>query len=263
MTSNIGKNIKKIRSLKKLSQAGFAEIFDITRGSVGAYEEGRAEPKIATIIQIANYFGISIDLLLNKELSVSDLYSFDILNKKLDVAHKFTKAPEKAYRKGGIGLVRVDNYLEYVVNYKNKDFVSNLPYIELPVNFKGSSRAFELNGSEMEYNHNGLHHGDILLAALVSPAQFKIGNIYAIVTADGIITRRLQATTTKSIDLIADDPNYPTTSLKKDEILEAWQVKGAYTTYLNPPKMLDERILMLENRMLSLEDKITRPGKKK
>ncbi|MCK5699873.1 MAG: helix-turn-helix transcriptional regulator, partial [Cyclobacteriaceae bacterium] len=58
--SSIGKNIKKIRTVKKLSQAAFAEIFSLARPSVGAYEEVRAEPKVDTIIQIANYFGISV-----------------------------------------------------------------------------------------------------------------------------------------------------------------------------------------------------------
>ena len=72
--SQIGQNIRKIRSAKKLNQTQFAEIFNLTRGSVGAYEEGRAEPKIDTIIQIANYFSLSIDLLLNKEITVNDLF---------------------------------------------------------------------------------------------------------------------------------------------------------------------------------------------
>ncbi|MTI32320.1 helix-turn-helix domain-containing protein, partial [Xanthovirga aplysinae] len=48
--SYIGKNIRKIRSVKKLSQAAFAQLFDLGRATVGAYEEGRAEPKIDTII---------------------------------------------------------------------------------------------------------------------------------------------------------------------------------------------------------------------
>ena len=65
-------NIKKIRSAKKLSQAQFASIFDLNRGSIGAYEEERAEPKVDTIIQIANHFGLSVDLLLNKELTVNE-----------------------------------------------------------------------------------------------------------------------------------------------------------------------------------------------
>ena len=43
--SHFGANIKKIRSIKKLSQSAFADLFSLTRSSVAAYEEGRAEPK--------------------------------------------------------------------------------------------------------------------------------------------------------------------------------------------------------------------------
>ena len=65
--SIFGKNIKKIRSLHQLSQQDFAKLFGISRGSVGSYEEGRAEPKIETLIAISKYFKISIDELLKKE----------------------------------------------------------------------------------------------------------------------------------------------------------------------------------------------------
>ena len=44
--SFFGKNIKKIRSVKSLSQQAFADLFDLKRGTLGAYEEGRSEPKI-------------------------------------------------------------------------------------------------------------------------------------------------------------------------------------------------------------------------
>ncbi|MBC8084861.1 MAG: helix-turn-helix transcriptional regulator, partial [Hymenobacter sp.] len=76
--SYVGKNIRKIRTVKKLSQAAFAELFGLARPSVGAYEEGRSEPKMETLIQIAQHFGLSVDLLLTKELTVNELYNFDI-----------------------------------------------------------------------------------------------------------------------------------------------------------------------------------------
>ncbi len=76
--SFFGKNIRKIRSIKKISQTEFANIFDLSRASVGSYEEGRAEPKIDIINKVANYFSITIDELINKELTVNELYHFDV-----------------------------------------------------------------------------------------------------------------------------------------------------------------------------------------
>lgn len=77
---HFGKNIKKIRSIKKLSQSGFAEIFGITRSSIGAYEEGRAEPKLEIIIKIAKHFSISVDSLVNSEITVNELSNFHLLD---------------------------------------------------------------------------------------------------------------------------------------------------------------------------------------
>ena len=75
--SFFGKNIKKIRGVKGLSQQAFADLFDLKRGTLGAYEEGRSEPKIETIIKIANYFSITIDHMLTAELTVNQLLRFN------------------------------------------------------------------------------------------------------------------------------------------------------------------------------------------
>ena len=74
--SYIGKNIRKIRISKKMTQTEFAELFDLKRTAVGSYEEGRAEPKIDTLIKIADYFKLSLDQLLRKELSINEIFHF-------------------------------------------------------------------------------------------------------------------------------------------------------------------------------------------
>ena len=81
--SYFGKNIRKIRITKKLTQTEFAELFDLKRTAVGSYEEGRAEAKIATVIKIADYFKLSLDQLLRKELTINEIFHFknDLLNK--------------------------------------------------------------------------------------------------------------------------------------------------------------------------------------
>ncbi len=76
--SNIGKNIRKIRTSKGLSQAAFAELFGLTRASVGAYEEGRAEPKLEAIVQIAKYFSFTLDKILMDELTVNEIHQFEL-----------------------------------------------------------------------------------------------------------------------------------------------------------------------------------------
>ena len=80
-------NLKKLRTAKKLSQQKFAELFEMTRSTVGAYEEGRAEPKLDKIIEIAGYFKLSVDQLISKPLTISDIFHLD---KKIN-QNKITK----------------------------------------------------------------------------------------------------------------------------------------------------------------------------
>lgn len=73
--SFFGTNIKKIRQVKGLSQKAFADLFDLNRGVISAYEEGRAEPKIETLLKVAHYFSLDLDDFLTKSLQVNDLAS--------------------------------------------------------------------------------------------------------------------------------------------------------------------------------------------
>jgi len=75
--SKIGKNIRKIRKTKGLSQTEFGELFGLTRGSIGSYEEGRAEPKIDTLLLIAKRFSISVDEITTNDVTVNQLSGFN------------------------------------------------------------------------------------------------------------------------------------------------------------------------------------------
>lgn len=71
--SFFGTNIKKIRQAKDLSQKAFADLFDLNRGVISSYEEGRAEPKIETLLKVANHFNLDLDQLLTEDLQESQL----------------------------------------------------------------------------------------------------------------------------------------------------------------------------------------------
>ncbi len=73
--SFFGTNIKKIRQVKGLSQKAFADLFDLNRGVISSYEEGRAEPKIETILKVASHFNLNLDKLLTETLQVNQLVS--------------------------------------------------------------------------------------------------------------------------------------------------------------------------------------------
>lgn len=259
--SHIGKNIKKIRTVKNISQAVFAEKFDLGRASVGAYEEGRSEPKIETIIAIAQEYSISIDVLLTKELTIDELLHFDIASKKFEQSRRQSPPPadDVLNARQRTAFVPRHKALEYVVSYKSRDFIDGLPWVYIPTELKGEdTRAFELAGSEMEYNHNGLHHGDILFCENTQMAknELKRERVYVVVTKEGIFCSRLQDLHTKQLTFISDDPNYLPREVMRENILEVWRVRGAYSTYLNPPKTIEEKVLKLEKAVEELSRKL-------
>jgi DNA-binding XRE family transcriptional regulator len=75
--SILSRNIKKLRAFKNVNQTEFANLFETKRSSIGAYEEGRAEPKLETLIKITNYFKLSLDDLVKKELTINQITKFD------------------------------------------------------------------------------------------------------------------------------------------------------------------------------------------
>ncbi|SUX46460.1 helix-turn-helix domain-containing protein [Chryseobacterium indoltheticum] len=79
--SFFGANIKTIRQAKGLSQQAFADLFDLTRGVIGAYEEGRSEPKISTLLTVVHYFNLDLDKFLTVPLTVEDLNNPENLEK--------------------------------------------------------------------------------------------------------------------------------------------------------------------------------------
>lgn len=260
--SYIGENIKKIRQVKRISQADFASLFNLARPSVGAYEEGRSEPKIDNIIQIANYFRISIDVLLTRKLTVSEIYSLDLLNEKLNKAHKIKKGEKlkpKTQNREGIGFIKVNEYLDYIVNYNTIDFIQNLNQINLPVRPSKLSRAFEMSGSEMEYHQQGIHHGDILVGEQVSIEKLSsiTGKVVTVVHKNNLTSRRLEKVNKEKMALISDDPNYPSIEIPLLEIFEVWLIKSVFSSYLNPPTLLEEKVLKLEKNFEILNQSLS------
>ncbi len=75
-------NLKKIRQIHNLSQSAFAELLNLNRGVISSYEEQRAQPKIETVLRIAEHFNLSSDELLSAPLTVNRLTKFELENSK-------------------------------------------------------------------------------------------------------------------------------------------------------------------------------------
>ncbi len=64
----LGSNLKHLRKSKGLTQEKLAGKIGVKRSLVGAYEEGRTEPRMQTILNICHYFEIDLDSLISIDL---------------------------------------------------------------------------------------------------------------------------------------------------------------------------------------------------
>lgn len=165
--SKIGKNIQKIRKVKKLSQTAFSELFGLSRTSVGAYEEGRAEPKTDTLIQIAKYFGLSIDSLLTKTIAVNDLYKFSKYDDKFLTDAKPSQGVDRFH------VVMEEVVTHYIEHIGESEFLDGLPSFSLPFLELKNARIFQ---SGQDY--------------LICTPNFSNGaQSYLVVTSSGVVVR--------------------------------------------------------------------------
>lgn len=63
------KNLQILRKNAKISQENLAKQIGLTKANIGFYETGRTEPSINTLIKLADYFGCSVDYLLDHRTS--------------------------------------------------------------------------------------------------------------------------------------------------------------------------------------------------
>ncbi len=60
----LGKNLKRIRTAKGITQGDIVRALGMTRGSVSNIENGKANPTLATIARLAKSMGISVGELM-------------------------------------------------------------------------------------------------------------------------------------------------------------------------------------------------------
>jgi transcriptional regulator with XRE-family HTH domain len=220
--SYFGINIKKLRRLKSLSQTDFADIIGLKRGALGAYEEGRSEPKIETVIQTANNFSISIDGLLTRELSINELLNFDT-NLTTDETQL-----RKAYPK--IPFINKASYSDYVQYYNKDNFISKLPYIEWPVEDTSKTyRFYEVSDLEMSNSEGGLYPKDIILLEKVELSP-EFTPFKALVLYDELKFRNI-GLDNNLITLKAEHPAIEDIVIDKPSIKEVWKLIGYYQKY--------------------------------
>jgi len=214
----VNENIRFLRKKKGWTQEKFSKKIGIKRSLVGAYEEGRSDPRLNNLLKMCEIFEISLDNILKND--VSNLEEDNYL-KPDDQKVKVLSITVDKFGDENIELINHKASAGYLNSYSDFEFIENLPKFQLPfLHFSGTHRAFEIKGDSML----PLTSGSILIGKYVDNIDFlKDGKTYILLTKeDGIVYKRVEVLD-KSLKLISDNKSYEPYVISNNHILEMWE----------------------------------------
>ncbi|MBR2704340.1 MAG: helix-turn-helix transcriptional regulator [Clostridia bacterium] len=96
---SFSENLMRLRKSKGLSQEEFANEIDVTRQTVSKWELGVSTPDMDKLVQMANFFGISVDDLLNSDdatSKVNPIVENTTQNETVDKNESYNPEPKKS-----------------------------------------------------------------------------------------------------------------------------------------------------------------------
>ncbi|MEN9295951.1 MAG: hypothetical protein RJB49_1272 [Bacteroidota bacterium] len=225
MSTFFSQNLRFLRSKmsEKTSQEKLAELLNIKKPTLGSYESGRAEPKYADLISLAEFFNVEVDELLKEDLStripgLSNKPKLRILATTVDQNNE-----------ENIEMVPVKALAGYTASYDDIGFIQELPTFQVPFLPKDKKyRVFPIKGESML----PLQPGSLVFAEYVEDwTSIKDGTICIVVTReDGVVLKQVinHLAERKVLILNSTNKTYDPYPILGSEIQEIWKFAGYF-----------------------------------
>ncbi len=237
----VSENIKYLRKQEGLTQEQMAERLKIKRSLLGAYEEGRADPRINNLVKFSEIFDISIDKLINVKLPDQPSgKNKSAENRKKNNLNILTITVDRN-DKENIELVPQKAAAGYLNGYADPEFIGELSRFRLPIlSDQATYRAFEISGDSML----PLKNGAIVIGRYVEHlGDIVNGKTYVLVTAgEGVVYKRV-LTNGAGLTMVSDNKAYDPYDIEASAIMEIWEASAYISTDL--PEPADEDNLTL------------------
>ena len=259
--STVSENIKFLRRDKGLTQQEFANQIGIKRSLVGAYEEGRADPRINNLIKMSEVLAVSIDDLVETALWQMSKDEFDEHMKK-GPAQKFkvlSITVDKEDREN-IELIPQKAAAGYLNGYADPEYLKEQPRFQLPfLPANASYRAFEISGDSMM----PIKSGTIVVGSYVEHVRdIKNGKTYILLTrSEGVVFKRVfnYLEEKGNLFLVSDNRMYTPYEVNPADVLEAWEAKAYISVDFTDPQITtsqDVSVDELANIVMDLKKEI-------
>lgn len=227
----LASNIRFLRKQFNLTQDQLSVALNVNRSMIGAYEEGRAIPRINMLQAISVYFSFSLDQLINTDLSLPD--SPESKKDELDYIkgsqlRVLTTIVDTKNREL-ITVVPVKATAGYLNSYADPEYVGQLPHFTLPVpelSSERTRRVFQIRGDSMLPVQPGTY---VLCDYLQDWTELHEGQTYILLTLnEGIIYKRVYSKTIHENTLLlkSDNPDYEPYIIALSDVCEIWRAIG-------------------------------------
>lgn len=253
--TTVSKNIKSLRKSARLTQEQLAEKVGIKRSLLGAYEEGRADPRLNNLLAIARIFDVSVDQLISSDISnPEDRLKISQTNgASVNSGLKVLSITVDKDNNENIELVPYKASAGYLNGYADPEYIGELPKFQLPfLPSSGTYRAFEITGDSML----PLTSGTIVIGQYVeSLDEIKNGETYILLSQkEGVVYKRLiNQKENNSLFLISDNKSYPPYSIAADEVLELWEAKTYISRSFPKINATSEATILPDGNEITLE----------
>lgn len=232
----IGTNLKLLRNKLRKSQEEVANDLNLTRSSYSGYENNVAQPNLEILIQLSDYYKVSIDDLVRKDFEkyrdsdwekIERGIHVDLKGQNLRVLTSTVDENEEEL----IELVPVKASAGYTSGYADPDYIKVLPTFHLPFLSRDRKyRSFPIKGDSMP----PVVEGSFVVGEFVQNwMSVRNGTPCIVITKDeGIVFKVVHnlISSEQSFQLCSTNPFYQPYLVHVNDILEIWK----FVNYISP-----------------------------
>lgn len=228
--SFLASNLRFLRKHQNITQQDLADQLAVQRTMISAYEDGRSEPKLATLQKLAEILEVAVDELLGHD--IENLGRRALMKRGVNILTIAASDDETE----NITMVGQKASAGYLNGFADPEFMEALPQFHLPNLSKHTTyRAFELSGDSML----PLVPGTIVVGSYVDQlAEIKSGRTYVLVTqTEGVVYKRVfnYLADNGKLYLVSDNQQYKPYEVRGEDVLEIWEAKAFISTdFPNP-----------------------------
>lgn len=225
----INSNLKFLRKNKNLTQESLAQALGISRSKLAGYEL-TITPPLDILVKIAEYFNVSLDILIKEDLNSYSEYKLrELLETDKFLRGRKLRILSTTVDADGRELIEVVSQkakASYLAGFADPEYISELPRFSLPfLPMDKKHRVFQVDGDSMLPIPDGAW---IVCEYVDDWMSIKNGDRYVIVTEQDGVTFKIAYNRIQSdqkLLLCSSNPIYPPFDVEIEQVREVWRYR--------------------------------------